>query len=262
MTTRCLLALAASACTTSSVLGAVVLTPGGFTENFNSMGTAGTAAPSGFAIRTGPSGTSNATWSGVTGITPAGVAALIAAPGPLTASAAYPTTNNNNGFNAPAYNGPTPDVNDRALVLAPTTVSGAAIEFAMTNGTGAAQSGIVLSYDIDRYRVTTAANELPGYWLFYSLDAGATWTEAVNFRSTAVTVPNTLGSSSVSDTLTFSSAVPDGGSFLLRWVDDNAIETSPDQITGLDNVSITLVPAPGCLALTMCGGLLLSRRRR
>ena len=40
---------------------------------------------------------------------------------------------------------------------------------------------------------------------------------------------------------------------LLRWVDDNAAQSSPDQIIGLNNVSVTAVPEPGSLAMLLAG---------
>jgi len=52
---------------------------------------------------------------------------------------------------------------------------------------------------------------------------------------------------------------------LLRWVDDNAQQTSPDQIIGLNNVSVSAVPEPAAGLLMLAGlGLLpfASRRRR
>ena len=61
-----------------------------------------------------------------------------------------------------------------------------------------------------------------------------------------------------------------GGTVYLRWVDDNGAPTSPDQILGLNNVSISAliapVPEPASLALMLGGmgllGSLMTRRRR
>lgn len=245
----------------SAAAGAVNLGLAGFSENFDSMGASGTAAPAGFSIKVGPSGTSNSTWSPGTGIPAAGVAALINSAGPLTASASYPTVTNNNGFNAPAYNAGGIVASNRAIALSPTTVSGAAIQLDLTNTTGSALNSVILSYNIHRYSVAASSNELPGYWLFVSLNGGSSWTEAANFRSTIATVPNTLGTSTVSDTLTFASAVANNGSILIRWVDDNAIQTSPDQIIGLDNVNI-VIPTPGAIALAGLAAVAGLRRRR
>ncbi|MFM9957435.1 MAG: hypothetical protein ACKVZJ_05135 [Phycisphaerales bacterium] len=230
---------------------------GTFSENFNSMGTSGTTPPAGFSMKTGPSGTNNSTWT--TSIPGSGVAALINTASPLTATGTYPSATNNNGFNAPAYNGVTPVASDRALATSPTTTSGAAIELVLTNNTGGSLASINLSYDTERYRVASTANELPGYWLFVSLN-GTTWTEVVNFRPTITTVPNTLGVSSFTGTLTFPAAVAAGSDFRLRWVDDNADQTSPDAIIGLDNVVIT--PTPGAAALLGLSAVASIRRRR
>jgi hypothetical protein len=55
-----------------------------------------------------------------------------------------------------------------------------------------------------------------------------------------------------------------GSNLLLRWVDDNAIDPSPDEIFGIDNVSVA-VPEPSSLAAIFALSLLLpgcfSRRR-
>ena len=64
-------------------------------------------------------------------------------------------------------------------------------------------------------------------------------------------MPNTDGVSSVPlTTLNFGSSVANGSELRLRWVDDNAVESSPDQIIGLDNVVITTTQAPPTVSLT------------
>ena len=259
MSFRAIVSVGALALISGSALGVNLLAVG-YSENFNSMGAAGTTPPAGYTIKVGATGTSNATWSTSTGITAAGVAALINTTGPLTASAGFPSTTNNNGFNAPAYNGGVVNSANRAIALSPTTVSGAAIELALTNSTGSAISTLNLSYDIQRYTAASSSNELPGYWLFISLN-GTTWTEATNFRSSITSVPNSAGVSAVSDVLNLGSSVANGATFYIRWVDDNAIQTSPDQIIGLDNVNIT-VPAPASAALIGLAALAAGRRRR
>jgi hypothetical protein len=51
---------------------------------------------------------------------------------------------------------------------------------------------------------------------------------------------------------------------IARWVDDNAVETSPDQIIGLNNVAITPVPLPAGapMLLSALGGLGFWARRK
>ncbi|MBK1678934.1 hypothetical protein CKO20_00875 [Rhodocyclus tenuis] len=124
--------------------------------------------------------------------------------------------------------------------------------------------------------------ELPGYQLFYSLNGGS-WNNvaALNPVSTAdgihplvatgsvnangSTGPLDYGVTSISNArVSFSSLWAAGQTLRLRWVDDNAVNISPDQMIGLNNVSITPVPEPESYAMFLAGlGLLaLARRRR
>jgi hypothetical protein len=51
----------------------------------------------------------------------------------------------------------------------------------------------------------------------------------------------------------------------LRWVDDNAIDPSPDQFIGLDNLAISPIPEPSVLLLAslgLGGGFVARRFRR
>jgi PEP-CTERM motif len=232
-----------------------------YSENFDSMGTSGTTPPTSWALKTGNSGTSNLTWQ--TSIPANGtnsVASMIATAGALTATSA-PTATNNNGYNA-AFS--TSLTSDRVLATSPTTVSGAAIELSLTNGVGADLSSIVVSYDTRRFTSVTTANELPGYQLFFSLD-GTTWTNVAALNPTLATVPNTVGVTSVTSATVNLGNWADASTLLLRWVDDNANQTSPDQIIGLNNVVISagaVVPEPTALGLVGLGGLATLRRRK
>jgi hypothetical protein len=207
---------------------------------------------------TGPTGTSNATWTST--IPASGVAALVATSGALTASS-NPTATNN-GYNA-AFS--TSLTTDRLLAASPTTVSGAAIELRLSNDSGASLSDLLVSYETRRFTAASTANELPGYWLFYSLD-GSSWTNVSGLNPTLATVPNTVGVTSVTGApITLSAPVAAGQTFWLRWLDDNAQQTSPDQIIGLNNVSVSAVPEPGAFALLLAGvgvlGFIVRRRQ-
>lgn len=229
-------------------------TAAGYSQNFDGMGRTGTTRPLGFRHLTIDG--SNSTWtttipsSGVGGGTPAGT---------LTA-ATPPTSNNNNGYNAGFSS--TPD--DRALATAPTGNAGMVIELALLNESGFDQPGLTVSFDVDRFTAPTNANELPGFWLFYSLNDGLSWNEIAMLRPTISTVPNTVGTSSFGPVdVTFLGDWDKNETLLLRWVDDNATQSSPDQIIGLDNLILipAVVPEPGSL-VAVCASLALALKRR
>jgi hypothetical protein len=264
--------LVAATCLSIPV-SAAVLGLGGYSENFDSMGVAGTAPPSGWQVYT-ITGASN-TWINSTGSnsTPAiGAIPNGAAIAGGTASPALtvnnnPTGNQSNGYNATGASGAT---SDRGIATAPTGVAGSVIELLLTNGTLSPISDLTVSYDLRRYQagadntgrtpgagIPEGSEELPGYWLFYSLDNGATYT-AVNSLipvgagpSSQPIVPNTVGLTSVSNAaFSLSGNWNVGSNLLLRWVDDNAIDPSPDQIIGIDNVSVA-IPEPASMAMVL-----------
>ena len=231
----CLLALVAAAGFTQAQ---VSLPATGFTETFDSMGTAGTAPPTGWKHLSFNMTTSNTTWTNATGI-PASGTNSVASIAVSTASTALtaittPSANNANGYNAAASAGTT---GDRVLATAPTNVTGSGIQLAMTNGTSSTITSLAVAFDTVRFTSVATANELPGYWLFISTD-GTTWTN-VTPNPTITTVPNTVGTTNSALTISGLSIAP-SGAFYLRWLDDNAQETSPDQIIGLNNVSVNV----------------------
>ncbi len=109
---------------------------------------------------------------------------------------------------------------------------------------------------------------MPGYWLFYSLDNGSTWTNVSSLNPTrsgpgGVIVPNSIGVTNVpATTITLGSAWANGANLRLRWFDDNAQSPSPDQLLGLDNVAINTVPEPATTGMLAVGTSLLIRMRR
>jgi hypothetical protein len=134
-------AVAAALVSAWSHAGAVNLTAVGYSETFDSMGTAGTTPPAGWSRYNGPSGTSNSTWT--TTIPGASVAAMVLQNAALTATA-NPTSTNNNGYNAAMSVG-TPG--DRVLATSPTTISGSAFQLQLTNQTGFSFDKIRVGYE-------------------------------------------------------------------------------------------------------------------
>jgi hypothetical protein len=231
--------------TTSAGVSVTFTPPGNFlgslTQNFDSMGSTGTTPPGTWTVWNGAGGTANNTWT--TSVLASSLPAMVSVT-PLTATTT-PSANNNNGYNAAASAGNTAN---RALASAPTTNAGTAFQLLLTNGTGGPIDALKIGFDTIRYTAASSANELPGYWLFFSLDGGTTWTNASTLNPTITSVPNTTGTSITALTTISLGATWNAGSQLrLRWVDDNAVQSSPDQIIGLDNVSIvaTVIDSDG-----------------
>lgn len=269
---------------------AASLTAAGYTQTFDGMGTT-TTLPTDWTVW--KVGTSHSNWT--TAITANGASDSVAAMTQITsspvASTLFDTGITTSTKNAGAYNIAHGTSTDRVLSTSPTGVDGNALQLSLTNNTGSALGGIVLSYDMVKFydgnkQSTIDTNypvgeELPGYQLFYSLD-GSTWTNvsALNPVSTAdgihplipvgtvnnngVNGPVDFTVTSVSNaTVTFASAWSAGQTLNLRWVDDNAVNVSPDQVIGLNNVNVAAVPEPETYALFLAGlGLLATRRRR
>ena len=216
------------------------LTSLGYSENFDSMGTAGTALPSGWRHFSANFG-SNATWTNATGIPASGTNSMASTPATtastVLAATTTPAGNNNNAFNAAASAGATAD---RVLATAPTTVAGSIAQLQIANNTGSDLLGgaqLTISFDTIRYTAAASANELPGYQVFISLDS-TTWTN-ITPNPTITTVPNTVGTTQTSLVYSLSAPWAQGTTAYIRFVDDNAAQTSPDQIIGLNNVVIT-----------------------
>lgn len=225
-------------CCAGTSLGQASLTPSGYTQNFDSMGTSGTTPPTGWRHFVATFG-SNTTWgSSISASGSNSVATMAVTTAGTTLSATTtPSSNTANGYNAAASAGNT---SDRVLATAPTSIAGAFVQLQLRNDSGADLVGgsiLTVAFDTIRYTAVSSANELPGYWLFISLD-GSTWTN-VTPNPTITTVPNSTGTTTTSLNYTLTGAWASASSIYLRWVDDNANQTSPDQIIGLNNVSIT-----------------------
>jgi hypothetical protein len=266
----------------NSAASAQVLFTGIYSQNFDSMGTTGTVAPAGWSVFSEAG--SHDTFSPIgnpngTGVTPNLTAGALTAEPTLSAGAAT-TQKGLIGYNF----GTTSTSTDRALGTSPSGNAATILELNLTNTSGSAVSSLNVSYDIDRFTVTTANNsaynssptvgveENPGYQLSYSLDGGTTWTNVSALNPTlsgpgGVVVPNTVGVTSVTNAaVSLGSAWAAGSNLELAWIDDNAQSPSPDQLIGLNNVTIAAAPEPSSIAMgliaTALAGLMIVRRNR
>jgi len=252
--------------TASTAWAASASFTGSYSQNFDSMGQSGTTAPTGWSF-VSEAGAHDAFTPADDTIKPGALpdlatGALSTATATVTAVTGPTTTKAATGFNFGLTATPT----DRALGTSPTGNAASILELSLTNTTAAALNAINIGYDIRRFTTTVNNNstyntgnygsveELPGYWLFYSLNGGASWTNVSALNPTlsgltGVVVPNTVGVTSVSQTLVNLTGSWGAGSTLtLAWLDDNAQGPSPDQLLGLDNVSVTAIPEPSTYA--------------
>ena len=234
---------------------AASLTTSGYAENFDELGTAGTTLPTDWSLWTAsgshyswtdanggiPATTSVRTVNGTANQTVNGVAQMTEIGTSTLTATTTPSGTNINGFNAAVSSSNTAD---RVIATSPTSNAGEAWQLVLTNNTGAALTGLSVSYDIDRLATGGAADELPGYELFYSINNGSSWTNVSALNPTSATVPNSLGVTNVSGNINFGATVANGGTVELRWVDDNAYTASPDEILGLNNVNVAVAPVP------------------
>jgi hypothetical protein len=155
-------------------------------------------------------------------------------------------------------------------------VAGAVLQLQLTNSTGRTLNSLSMGYSIRRFGGgASGQDELPGYWVFYSLDNGTTWNEVTGLRpgdagsGAPVIVPNdSLTTVVPSTSFNLASPFTNGSSIFFRWVDDNGGPSSPDRILGLDLLSITApvaVPEPSSLvclsAVAILAGARVIRRR-
>jgi hypothetical protein len=198
-------------------------------------------------------------------------------------------TKNANAYNIAHAATPT----NRVLSTSPTGIDGNALQLILTNNTGSAFNSINLSYDIVKFYngnlqssidgTQPNAEELPGYQLFYKVDGGNTWFNAAalnpvriadgihpvvpagTVNNTGVNGPVDYNVTNITNAnITLAQTVAAGQTLTLRWVDDNAVNISPDQVIGLDNVNVTATPIPAAAWLLGSGllGLVGMRRKQ
>ena len=262
---------------------------GGYTQNFDSLGTSGTALPTdwtAWSITAGANGHSE--WTTSINATEVGGGTAQTTLSALLDSAITTSTKSAGAFNLAHAATST----DRTLATSPTGNDGVALQLTLTNNTGDAINALQISYDIDKFYDGTLQSsttsglplgeELPGYQLFFSINGGG-WTNvsALNPVNTAngsnpvvaVGIPAASGktgsvdyavTSITNSVFNLGTSWAAGQTLSLRWVDDNAVNVSPDQVIGLNNVSILAapVPEPESLALMLSGLLIVGGMAR
>jgi hypothetical protein len=243
-------------------------------QNFDSMGPAGTALPSGW-IAGYLGAESSVNRAAMTPYAGNGLA-VTAMPLIVSDGSAIPTPNVGTVLNLGMTGS-----SDRALGGYPrTTPSGDQVyQVGVVNNTGGALSSIQLSYWGEQWRqsqgtsssgpellrvLASSTSSIDGFTYFPSLDFSAP------IQTTAEGPVGGLDGNAaanrvfVSGTITFVSAVPNGGTFYVRWHDWNDNGTS-DHFLGIDDVSISSVvpePTTASLLLMALGALVGARARR
>jgi hypothetical protein len=242
-------------------LAQVSLPIGGYTQNFDSMTATGTARPAGWTTWS-LAGDNSTFTTNIPESAVSGGSQQTGALGVFTQNVAAPTNGSNN--NAGVNFGFSTNPSDRGLGLAPTTVAAGVSQLQLRNDTGAALSRLTVTFDLETVTTfsTSAPNELPGYFFFYSL-GGATgaFTAVPALRANPGLTPAVASFITVTGDIELATPLAAGSVITLRWVDDNADQTSPDRPQyALDNVSV--IPTPGPAALLGMGALIAGRRRR
>ena len=272
MKVRCaILAAVAGVAVASSAQAAVSFT-GNYSQNFDSIGPTGTAAPTDWVAG---NVTANRSVDGG---------------GVLTSQALVPDdgTNgvaaNTQGTIGKNYNyGSLAAPSDRAIGSVPTTASfDRALQVALTNNTGGSISSLKIGYTGEQWRygqgdsALAAENQGENLRVFYSTSVSSGWTSiGLNFGAPklfdadrpGITDQTQLDGNApanrtvLSTNFVLPSPLADGSSFYIRWLDWNENSTS-DHGLAVDDVSVSVVPEPASLSLLSLAVLPLLRRRR
>ena len=234
----------------------------GYFQNFDSMGPAGTTLPAGWIA--GYLGTESSVNRAI--MVPYAGNGLSITPMPLVVSdgSALPAVNVGTVLNLGAAGS-----SDRALGNYPrTTPSGDQImQVAIQNNTGGSLAAIQMSYWGEQWRqsqgTTTSGPELlrvlasttsstSGFTYFPSLDFSAPKQLVADWPVGGLDGNAAANRAFVTGTIAFESAVPDGGTFYIRWHDWNDNGTS-DHFLAIDDVQFSVVPEPGTLSMLLLG---------
>lgn len=269
---RLCLGAAALLCAVSAASAAIPFN-GSYSENFDSIGPTGTAAPADWLV---------GTLTGPLSRQPNGG-------GAVTARSLYVNDGTGgvaNGTTATvgrSFNLGASGAADRAIGSAATTNDGTGLQGgdrvlqgAFTNSTGAPITSMTIGYTGEQWRFAQGASSSgsEGFFFFYSTAPDSGW---VSIGLDFVAPHQTPGQSGLSihtaldgnasanrivlsKEFTLPQPLPAGSAFYLRWLDWNDNSTS-DHVIAVDDISLGVVPEPASLSLLMVGGLLLGRRR-
>lgn len=244
----------------ASAHGAISLTGGTYSENFDGLQTTATLASA-----TGVQTTlSSIGWD------------VARAAG--TSSSAMPyTTETGTGNSGGIRNlGQTAAATDRALGSLASGSNAPAFGVAFTNNTGDIIDGFVLVFDAEQYRSSTTQQNVLTFAYGVSGGTATTSNYLTNGGLTALTDGNITGNAPVSGSngavytllsddqtvVVTGLNVGVGETIFLRWVDND--NTGNDAALAINNVRFTpsVVPTPATVALLALGGLVGARRRR
>lgn len=243
-----------------------------YSENFDVMGPAGTTLPSGWIA--GYLGTESSVNRAVMTPYAANGLSVTAMPVAVSDGSALPSPNVGTVLNLGAAGN-----SDRALGNYPrTTPSGDQVmQVAIQNNTGGSLSAIQLNYWGEQWRQSQGTSSSGPEMLRVlasttSAISGFTYIPSLDFlapKQTTADAPvggldgnNAANRVFISGTITFASAVPNGGTFYVRWHDWNDNGTS-DHFLAIDDVQISSVPEPGTVSMWVLGlGVLAGCRGR
>ncbi len=261
MVTKVLPAFVLAAGIASVASGAVSLTGSSYTQNFDGIGPATTAA---FSSTAGTQALipGNSNWDGV----------KVSGTGTSGMNFVVDTGTGNSGA---LYSYGAASATDRALGSLASGSNVPAFGVAITNNTGAFISNPTLSFSREVWRSSnTAVNTLAfAYGLSgstatasnYLTDASLSAASAFDLVGEAVVTTNGAEDGNA-DAVTVSgvlnATIPAGSTLFLRWTDTN--DTGNDAGIAIDNFSLstTAVPEPTTIGLLSLAGLAALRRRR
>lgn len=245
-----------------------------YSQNFDSMGPAGTTLPSGWTV--GYLGVESSVNRAIMVPYAGNGLSITAMPVVVSDGSALPAVNVGTVLNLGSSGN-----SDRALGNYPrTTPSGDHVmQVALLNNSGSSVSAIQVSYWGEQWRqsqgTSTSGPELLRF-LASTTDplSGFTYFSGLDFlapKQTTADAPvggldgNAAGNRVfVTGTISFQSPVPDGGTFYVRWHDWNDNGTS-DHFLGIDDLQIvSVVPEPSTVSMLLlgCGALAIGWRGR